>query len=182
MSQVDSVANNNQDDEMDYLNIRNATPKDFAGIREVATLSRQASLGHYMGQEEIEDEVAHYYNDNVLNGILSNPANAIYVAERGSKILGYCSVLPKDRRGRPRILQFYVRPDEQRHGVGELLFERSYSHLREAGVNQLFVSIITENTGGRAFFDKKGLALVQMYDSTWDGKTHTIAVYHTSIK
>jgi GNAT superfamily N-acetyltransferase len=167
---------------MDFVNLRRATPADFTAIREVATLSRHASLGHYLTEEEIEDEVAVYYKDEVLNGILSNPANSIYVAERGGKILGYCSVLPKDRRGRPRILQFYVRPDEQRHGVGELLFERARNHLREAGVKDLFISIIAENNIGRAFFEKKGMTLVQLYESTWDGKTHEIAVYHTQVR
>lgn len=182
MKQVDSTAGQTNDEELDFINLRKARPADFNGIREVATISRRASLGHYMTEEEIADEVDVYYRDDVLNGILNNPANGIYVVERGNKILGYCSALPKDRRGRPRLLQFYVRPDAQRQGVGELLFERARNHLREAGVDDMFVSIIAENTSGRAFFDKKGLTLVQMYDSTWDGKTHTIAVYHTKIR
>src|SRR5690348_15496564 len=111
MSQIYPVTN--QDEEVDFLNLRSVTPADYQAIREVATLSRRASLGHFMTEEEIAEEVDHYYRDEVLNGIISNPANAMYVAERGDKILGYCSALPKDRRGRPRILQFYVRPDAQ---------------------------------------------------------------------
>jgi ribosomal protein S18 acetylase RimI-like enzyme len=180
MSQIYPVTN--QDEEVDFLNLRSVTPADYQAIREVATLSRRASLGHFMTEEEIAEEVDHYYRDEVLNGIISNPANAMYVAERGDKILGYCSALPKDRRGRPRILQFYVRPDAQRNGVGELLFERSRNHLKEAGVKEMVVSTLAENTIGRSFFEKMGLSLVQMYESSWDGTTHTIAVYHMSLR
>src|SRR4051812_29319413 len=103
MKQVDSTAGQTNDEDLDFINLRKARPADFHAIREVATIARRASLGHYMTEEELSDEVDVYYSDNVLNGILNNPANAIYVAERGSKILGYCSALPKDRRGRPRL-------------------------------------------------------------------------------
>jgi GNAT superfamily N-acetyltransferase len=181
MRQVDSVVTNDSE-ELDFLNVRNATEKDFPAIRDVAILSRLASWGHFMLKEQIEDEVAHYYSDEVLTSIIDNHSNATYVAERGGKILGYCSAMPKDRRGRPRLLQFYVRPDAQRQGVGELLFERAINHLKSAGVTELLVSTIAENTIGRAFFEKKGLSLIQIYDSTWEGITHTIAVYHTSLK
>jgi len=183
MEQITTNASpSNEDEDLDFLNLRKAVPTDFPQIREVATVSRQASFGHFMTQEEIEDEVAAYYSNEVLNGIFNNPANGIYVATRGGKILGYCSVLPKDRRGRPRILQFYVRPDAQRQGVGELLFERARNHLREAGVTEMYVSTIAENTIGRSFYDKKGLDPVQTYDSIWDGKTHTIVVYHMYLR
>ncbi|MEI6044221.1 MAG: GNAT family N-acetyltransferase [Chloroflexota bacterium] len=181
MKQVDPVVTENSE-ELDFLNVRKATEKDFPAIREVATLSRLASWGHFMTKEQIEEEVEHYYNDDILTAIIDNHSNATYVAERGGKILGYCSAIPKDRRGRPRLLQFYVRPDTQRQGVGELLFERAVNHLRAAGVTELLVSTIAENTSGRSFFEKKGLSLIQMYDSTWEGITHTIAVYHTSLK
>lgn len=182
MSQVNPVVNENQDEEIDFLNVRTATSADYHAIREVASLSRRASWGHFMTEEEIEDEVEHYYSDEVLNGIISNPANAIYVAERGNKILGYCIALPRDRRGRPRILQFYVRPDAQRQGVGELLLEHAKNHLKESSCRELVISTIAENTIGRSFFEKMGLSLVQMYESTWDGNTHTIAVYHMSLR
>lgn len=178
MQQIDKITQESASTEQDdFITLRRATPADFNAIREVATLSRLSSFKHFMTEEEVEDEVTQYYSDSVLNGILNNPANSIFLAERGGKLLGYCSVLPKDRRGRARLLQFYVRPETQRQGVGELLFERACSFLREAGTKEMYISTIGENTIGRRFYEKKGAQFIQEYDSIWDGKTHTIIVY-----
>jgi GNAT superfamily N-acetyltransferase len=165
------------DDQDDYITLRKATREDFHNIREVATLSRLHSFKHFMMEDEVESEVEQYYSDSVLEGIIDNPDNAIFLAERGGHLLGYLTALPKDRRGRPRILQFYVRPDAQRQGVGELLYERALSFLHDAGIREVFVNTIGENVIGRRFYEKKGAILIQEYDSIWDGKTHTIVVY-----
>lgn len=169
-------------EEIHYLYVRKATAADFPAIREVARLSRKESFGHFMDDDEILQEVDKYYNDSVLQSIIDNPNNAVFVAERGDVgILGFCSVLPKDRRGRPRLLQFYVRPAAQRQGVGELLFEYSKTHLKGAGQSQMFVSTLGANTIGRNFFEKKGCRLIYEYNSSWDGKDHDIAVYHLEL-
>ena len=168
-------------EEFQYLNVRKATPADFEAVREVAWLSRKAAFAHFMDDDDITSEVQKYYSDEVLNGIYNNSANAIFVAERGETILGFCSVLPQDRKGRPRLLQFYVRPETQRQGVGELLYERACTFLKEAGQTEMFVSTIGTNIIGRSFFEKKGCKLIYDYNSTWDGNTHTIAVYHRDL-
>lgn len=168
-------------EDLDFITLRTATASDFPAIREDALLSRQASYSYFMTNEEIEDEVKHYYSDEVLNSILANSHNAIYVAERASKIVGHLCVLPMDRHGHPRILHFFVRPECQRQGVGELLFERACNHLKEYGATELIVGTVAENTYGRSFFEKKGLTLVEYYDSVWDGKTHTVALYRMAL-
>ena len=165
----------------EYITLRKATAEDFHAIREVAALSRLHSFKHFMIEEAVEAEVERYYNDDVLNGIIHNEANAIFLAERANHLLGYLSVLPKDRRGRPRLLQFYVRPDAQRQGVGEILYERGCSFLREAGVHEMYVSTIAENTIGRNFYEKKGAEFIQEYDSIWDGNIRTIVVYKVTL-
>ena len=143
--------------------------------------SRKGAFHHFMDDDEIHGEVEHYYNDAVLKGILQNPANAIYVAERGKEMLGYCIVLPKDRRGRPRILQFFVAPKAQRQGVGELLFEHSINHLKEAGVPEVFISTLSDNVVGHSFFTKQGCRLIYDYDSVWDGTVRRVLLFYKAI-
>jgi ribosomal protein S18 acetylase RimI-like enzyme len=164
-------------EEIEFISLRKATAADFPAIREDAQLARQASYSYFMTPEDIQSDIQHYYNDEVLNSILANPANAIYVAQRGQKIVGHLCVLPKDRHGHSRILQFFVRPECQRKGVGELLFEHACTHLREAGSTQFLVGTVIQNNYGRSFFKKKGLEQIEEYDSVWDGKTSTVALY-----
>jgi ribosomal protein S18 acetylase RimI-like enzyme len=178
MTRSDDVSN----DDIQYINVRKATAADFDAIREVAVLSRKSAFSHFMDDDEITDEVDKYYSNDVLNGILNNPANAAFVAERDdNKILGYVIVLPQDRKGRSRLLQFYVRPDAQRQGVGELLFEYGKNHLKAAGKTEMFVSTVGANIIGRRFFEKKGCRLIYDYNSVWDGKEHTVAVYYLTL-
>jgi GNAT superfamily N-acetyltransferase len=160
------------------IHLRKATAADFHSIREVARLSRLGALSHFMTEEEVEAEVEQYYNDDVLNGVLANPANAIYVVEKGPLMIGHGSVLPEDRRGRPRLLQFYVRPGFQRHGVGQMLFDRAKDHLREAGAKEMYISTLGDNEVGRAFLEKHDCRLLQVYDKIWNGETHSVAFYY----
>ncbi len=158
--------------------VRKATPADFPAIREVTRQSRKAAFSHFMDDNEIEAEIELYYNDTVLGKILANPANAIFIAEGEGVMLGYICVLPQDRKGRPRLLQFYVRPDGQRQGVGSSLFDRGCAFLKEAGQTEMFMSTVRANEIGLAFFDKKGCRLIYNYNSTWDGNTHEVTVFH----
>jgi len=162
----------------EQLQLRKATAQDFPAIREIARSSRMMANSHFMTEEEVEEEVQIYYNDDVLNGVINHPDNAIYVVERGSQLIGHCSVLTKDRRGRPRLLQFYVRPETQGKGAGTMLFDRARTHLKEAGAGEMYVSTLGDNTLGRNFLEKHGCRLLQVYDSMWDGKTHTVAFYY----
>jgi GNAT superfamily N-acetyltransferase len=178
---VETRSNNGQIEEVEYLYVRKATKDDFPAIREVARMSRKSAFAHFMDDEEIAAEVEKYYSDEVLSGILANPDNAIFVAERGDTSLGFCSVLPQDRRGRPRLLQFFVRPEAQRQGVGELLFEHACLFLKEAGKDEMYISTLGANFIGRKFFEKKGCRLIYEFTSIWDGETHDIAVYHIAL-
>ena len=88
------------------LTLRKATSQDFDAIRDIALRSRMAALSHFITEDEVEDEVKLYYSDDVLNGILNNPNNVIYVVEKGSQMVGHGSVLLQDRRGNHACCNF----------------------------------------------------------------------------
>ena len=160
------------------LTLRKATPQDFDAIRDIALRSRMAALSHFMTEDEVEDEVKLYYSDDVLNGILNNPNNVIYVVEKGSQMVGHGSVLLQDRRGKPRLLQFYVRPGYQRLGIGEMLFDSARTWLKNLGASEMYISTLGDNTVGRSFLTKHGCHLLQIVDKVWDGATHSVAFYY----
>lgn len=165
----------------DQLNVRKATRTDYPALREIARLSREKAFAHFMDADDIAAEIEKYYNDNVMDQILANPANAIFVAERAGNLLGYICVLPADRKGRPRLLQFYVHPEAQRQGVGSILFQRGCAFLKEGGQKEVFISTVRANNIGLAFFTKQGCRLIYNYESIWDGVSHEVTIFHRQL-
>jgi GNAT superfamily N-acetyltransferase len=50
-----------------------------------------------------------------------------------------------------------VLPDERGRGVGSALFERIYAELRELGVTELQVAVISKNAAALRFYERHGL-------------------------
>ena len=180
MSNVDSNDQSNLKT-ASQINVRKATRADYPALREVARISRKKAFAHFMDDNEIEAEIEQYYNDKVMDDILANPSNRIFVAEKAGKLLGYICVLPQDRKGRPRLLQFYVHPDAQRQGVGTLLFERGCAYLKESGKEEVFISTVRANNIGLAFFAKQGCQLIYDYESIWSGVSHDVTIFHRDL-
>jgi GNAT superfamily N-acetyltransferase len=163
------------------INVRKATRPDYPALREVARLSRKKAFAHFMDDNEIAAEIEKYYSDNIMDEILASPSNAIFVAERAGNLLGYICVLPEDRKGRPRLLQFYVHPEAQRQGVGSLLFEYGCTFLKDAGKDEVFITTVRANNIGFAFFTKNGCQLIYNYESIWSGVSHEVTVFHRNL-
>ncbi len=163
------------------INVRKATRLDYPALREVARISRKKAFAHFMDDSDIDIEIEKYYSDKVMDDILANPSNTILVAEKAGELVGYICVLPQDRKGRPRLLQFYVHPESQRQGVGRLLFEYGCSFLKEAGKQEVFISTVRANNIGLAFFAKQGCQLIYNYESIWAGESHEVTIFHRNL-
>ena len=163
------------------LKVRKATRADYPALREIARISRKTAFAHFMDDDEIEAEIKLYYSDEVMDEILANPDNTIYVAEKGGELLGYICVLPEDRKGRPRLLQFYVHPHAYRQGVGSLLFEEGCNFLKEKGKDEVFISTVRANNIGLNFFAKQGCELIYSYESIWSGVSHEVTIFHKEL-
>jgi GNAT superfamily N-acetyltransferase len=50
-----------------------------------------------------------------------------------------------------------VLPDERGRGVGSALFERIYAELRQLGVTELQVAVISKNAAALRFYERHGL-------------------------
>jgi GNAT superfamily N-acetyltransferase len=95
---------------------------------------------------------------------LSEPDAFVLLAEVNREPIGYALVHLRgpeetwetgDRIGVLETLA--VLPDERGRGVGTALFERIYSELRELGVKELQVAVISKNAEALRFYERHGL-------------------------
>ncbi len=95
---------------------------------------------------------------------LSERDSFVLLAEAGGQPIGYALVHLRgpeetwqtgDRIGVLETLA--VLPDERGRGVGSALFERIYAELRELGVTELEVAVISKNAAALRFYERHGL-------------------------
>ena len=95
---------------------------------------------------------------------LSEPDAFVLLAEVNREPIGYALVHLRgpeetwetgDRIGVLETLA--VLPDERGSGVGTALFERIYAELRELGVKELQVAVISKNAEALRFYERHGL-------------------------
>jgi GNAT superfamily N-acetyltransferase len=95
---------------------------------------------------------------------LSEPDAFVLLAEQDRQPIGYALVHLRgpeetwqtgDRIGVLETLS--VLPGERGRGVGTALFERIYAELRELGVSELEVAVISKNAAALRFYERHGL-------------------------
>ena len=95
---------------------------------------------------------------------LAEPDAFVLLAEVDGQPIGYALVHLRgpeetwqtgDRIGVLETLA--VLPDERGRGVGSALFERIYAELRDLGVSELEVAVISKNAAALRFYERHGL-------------------------
>ncbi len=95
---------------------------------------------------------------------LSEPDAFVLLAEVNREPIGYALVHLRGPEetwatgNRIGVLEtLAVLPDERGRGVGTALFERIYAELRELGVKELQVAVISKNAEALRFYERHGL-------------------------
>jgi ribosomal protein S18 acetylase RimI-like enzyme len=104
---------------------------------------------------------------------LSQPDSFAFLAEVDEKTVGYIIGFVQDPSeiwdtGRiGHIDSFLVLPEMRGQGVGSLLMEAAYDHMRSVGVTTVGLDVFPNNEGARRFYDNEGFtpSLLHMYRS-----------------
>ncbi len=135
------------------IEIRPATTADREAIREVA---REAWHDTYdeLDEETIDETVDEWYADDELERALSEPGTAVLVAESDDEVVGFTHGVVQGDEG--DVLRMYVRPDNQRAGIGTALHERLREDLEDFNMERMRAIDLASNDGGRAFYEELG--------------------------
>jgi|SRR6266850_4627612 len=135
--------------------IRAARRSDTSAIRQLV-----AGL-HGLREHRAPRVWRHGTPDEVLRGLLRNPAVRLLVAEKGGILQGYIAGKFELRRlGRPRrvgyIMEAFVRPDLRRRGVGVALVARLLEWFENRGAEDVTVSFVVGNRAAESFWSRLG--------------------------
>jgi GNAT superfamily N-acetyltransferase len=103
---------------------------------------------------------------------LMDPARLLFVALRGTTIVGFCSLVPSRDAGAAadvaEISAINIDPSSWRCGYGSALIDASLTAARERSFKRLTLWVLQGNARARAFYEARGFAT--------DGATKTEAL------
>jgi ribosomal protein S18 acetylase RimI-like enzyme len=99
----------------------------------------------------------------------------VLVAECQGIPVGFANFTKKDEDGDSELTAMYILPSHQNSGYGKKLLEYALSILSDA--QQLFVYVDERNAIGRAFYEKQGFELLDVFEEYFEGLPVVTAQY-----
>jgi len=143
---------------------------------------RQADISDLSSIQELNDEVfvdnRKYDADLDLNWaqgseghkyfsqLLQNPEALCLIAEDDGKKIGYIAGSPKVFSYRmskyAELENMGVTPEYRSQGVGSMLIDKFFEWAKKKGLDKVYLSAYSANTGALAFYKKKGLVEIDV--------------------
>jgi GNAT superfamily N-acetyltransferase len=153
--------------------IRPASVDDAAALAELRVESWGATYRGIIPESYLE-RMSVEENAAIWQRILSAPPNltSTFVAEDAMGLVGFASgiMLDPPKLGMDcELSAVYVRPGQQRAGVGRALVAATVAAQRAHGATGMVVWVIAANRGARAFYEALGAELAVEQPFQWDG-------------
>ena len=109
-----------------------------------------------------------------------DPTRVVHVAEIGGRIAGFAGG-GRARPGAPpgylgEVYALYVRPAQQRQGIGRVLLKAAATGLVERGLVPIVIWTLFDNPASRAFYEALGGAVIGEKRELFDGyELHEVA-------
>ena len=113
---------------------------------------------------------AHSYSASFEARRLSDPAHAVWVADRGGRLLAYAAAgpaklpHPEASSADGELHALYVRREAQGLGLGRELLETALAWLEQDGPRPLWLGVWSGNTKAQGFYARYGFAKAGEYE------------------
>ena len=147
--------------------IREATIED---LKRVKFLWLKLAEEMYKIEEYIfpSKENAERWFSSVLS-TLREGKGKVFVAQLNGEIVGFIYFIHSLRtflevsKQVALISDMYVKPEFRRRGIGSLLLEKCFEHLRKLNMKHVMLSVLSENLAAVKFYEKHGFKICR-YD------------------
>lgn len=160
------------------MDVRAATAADVDGIREVARASLDASYGHALSADLLDDAVETWYGAEGLDDDLSNDDAVFLVAIVDDEVVGF--VQSYYAAGDPPegdIDWLHVAPDYRGRGIGTDLLRRAEADLLDRGAERVEGRVLVENESGTGFYEEEGFTRTSEREVEIGGETFRERIY-----
>ena len=153
--------------------IRPMTSKDIEHVQQIARVTWRETYCGIIPEELQTTFLEHSYSDMML--LMRMKKTEMLIAESEGVPVGFLNITRVDNDGDAELTAMYILPTHQQSGFGKKLFQNALSTLKSA--SQVFVYVDHKNTGGRAFYEKQGFKLLDIFEETFEGHPVETAQY-----
>ena len=145
--------------------IRPMTYKDFKHVQQIVHVTWGETYDNILSEEHQARFLNHSYSDMML--IMRMERSFVLIAECNGVPVGFANFTKIDEDGDAELTAMYILPPHQQSGYGKRLFQATLSVLADA--SQLYVYVDKRNVNGRAFYEKQGFQLLDVFPETFEG-------------
>lgn len=145
--------------------IRPMTYKDFKHVQQIVHVTWGETYDNILSGEHQTRFLNHSYSDMML--IMRMERSFVLIAECDGVPVGFANFTKIDEDGDAELTAMYILPTHQQSGYGKRLFQATLSVLADA--SQLYVYVDKRNVNGRAFYEKQGFKLLDVFPETFEG-------------
>src|SRR2546427_7008305 len=138
--------------------IRAATTLDAPAIARVHVSSWRTTYKGLLPDDFLESLSESAYSER-WNRVIADGSTRIYVVEDGGEVIGFASG-GRERAGEPgyegELYAIYVLESAQRRGFGRDLLRATVGGLREMGLADMIIWVLSDNQPARVFYERLG--------------------------
>lgn len=146
---------------------RDATAADLPAIDRVFRTSFCETFAHLYRPEDLAAFLGQF-TPEAWAGEFNGPGYRFRLAEEDGEVVGFVKIGPSDlpietSRRAIELRQIYVMKDHHGSGVAQALTEWAIDKVREAGFEELYLTVYTDNHRARRFYDRHGFEAIGPY-------------------
>ncbi|WP_203248146.1 GNAT family N-acetyltransferase [Sporosarcina beigongshangi] len=153
--------------------IRLMTAKDSAHVQHIARVTWYETYNGLIPEDIQKKFIDRSYSNAMM--LKRMEKSTVLIAECEGMPIGFANFTKKDEDGDSELTAMYILPSHQSIGYGEKLLKHALSML--SGAQQFFVYVDGRNSNGRAFYEKHGFELLDVFEEYFEGHLVETAQY-----
>ena len=153
--------------------IRLMTTTDIVHVQHIIHHTWRATYEDLIPENTQTDFIERSYSDAMMR--MRMKRTVVLIAECEGIPIGFANFTKTDEDGDVELTAMYILPTHQHVGYGTRLFHHALTMLKDA--KNLFIYVDSLNTNGRAFCEKQGFELVDVFPEYFEGHPVVTAQY-----
>ncbi len=155
------------------MEIREATADDGPAVRSIAVRSMEASYS--LSPSTIESAIRQWYGVDRFAEKLQDEDVLLLIVERDGEPVAFSESVNVDSRG--DVHWIHVAAMHRGEGIGQALYEETRSRLEDRGAETIRGLVLSMNSAGNRFWEKRGLTKVGEGSVEIDGTAFVENIY-----